>query len=72
MASPSRLIFVNLPVRDLPASMEFFRGLGFDFNLKFTDDSAACMVISEQAYVMLLVEDRFADFTRKPVADARA
>jgi predicted lactoylglutathione lyase len=72
MASQSRLIFVNLPVKDLPASMGFFRALGFDFDPKFTDDSCACMVVSEQAYVMLLVESRFADFTTKPVADTRA
>jgi predicted lactoylglutathione lyase len=71
MASQSRLIFVNLPVRDLAASTAFFRTLGFAFDEKFTDESAACMVVSEQAYVMLLVEGRFADFTTKPVVDAR-
>jgi uncharacterized protein len=71
MASQPRYIFVNLPVRDLDASTEFFRSLGFDFDAKFTDDSCACMVVSEQAYVMLLTEQRFADFTKKPVADAR-
>ncbi|MEA2277429.1 MAG: uncharacterized protein QOC78_2389 [Solirubrobacteraceae bacterium] len=71
MASQSRLIFVNLPVRDLAASTAFFRALGFAFDEKFTDESAACMVVSEQAYVMLLVEGRFADFTTKPVVDAR-
>ena len=72
MASQSRLVFVNLPVKDLSASMAFFRELGFEFDPKFTDDSAACMVISEQAYVMLLAESRFADFTVKPVADVGA
>ena len=72
MPTQSRLIFVNLPVKDLDASVAFFRGLGFEFDPKFTDDSAACMVVSEQAYVMLLVEPRFADFTKKPVADARS
>ncbi|MEA2252185.1 MAG: uncharacterized protein QOG70_2427 [Solirubrobacteraceae bacterium] len=71
MASQSRLIFVNLPVRDLAASTAFFRAPGFAFDEKFTDESAACMVVSEQAYVMLLVEGRFADFTTKPVVDAR-
>ncbi len=49
MAAQSRLIFVNLPVKDLSASMEFFRTLGFDFDEKFTDESAACMVVSDQA-----------------------
>ena len=72
MPTQSRVIFVNLPVKDLDASVAFFRGLGFEFDPKFTDDSAACMVVSEQAYVMLLVEPRFADFTKKPVADARS
>ena len=72
MASQSRLIFVNLPVKDLSASTAFFRALGFGFDERFTDESCACMIVSEQAYVMLLVESRFADFTTKPIADARA
>jgi len=72
MASQSRLIFVNLPVEDLSASVEFFGALGFEFDDRFTDHSCACMVVSEQAYVMLLVESRFADFTTRPIADARA
>ena len=71
MATQSRLIFVNLPVADLAASKAFFGALGFTFDEKFTDDSCACMVVSEQAYVMLLDRGRFADFTTKPVADAR-
>ena len=71
MATQSRLIFVNVPTKDLSASKGFFRSLGFDFDEKFTDDSCACMVVSDQAYVMLLAESRFADFTPKPVADAR-
>lgn len=71
MASRSRLIFVNLPVRDLEASTAFFESLGFAFDERFTDDSCACMVVSEQAYVMLIVEGRFAEFTTRPVADAR-
>jgi predicted lactoylglutathione lyase len=66
----SRLIFVNVPVKDLPASQGFFRALGFDFDERFTDESCACMVVSDQAYVMLLVEPRFSDFTTKPIADA--
>ena len=72
MASQSRLIFINMPVKDLAASKEFFGGLGFEFNPKFTDDSCACMVVSDQAYVMLLVEPRFGDFTTKSVADAHS
>jgi predicted lactoylglutathione lyase len=71
MLSQSRLIFVNVPVSDLSASKDFFSALGFGFDPKFTDDSCACMVVSEQAYVMLLDSSRFADFTSKPIADAR-
>jgi hypothetical protein len=70
MAAQPRLIFVNLPVRDLTASQRFFRSLGFDFDDRFTDDTCACMVVSEQAYVMLIAESRFTDFTQKPIADA--
>jgi uncharacterized protein len=66
----SRLLFLNLPVSDLSASRDFFGALGFDFDEKFCDDQAACMVVSEQAYVMLLERDRFSDFVTKPVADA--
>lgn len=66
-----RKLFLNLPVRDLKRSVEFFTKLGFRFNAQLTDESATCMVLSEEAYVMLLVEPRFRDFARKPVADAR-
>lgn len=67
-----RLLFLNLPVTDLPASREFFAELGFEFNEKFCDDGAVCMIVSDQAYVMLLQRDRFAEFVTKPVADATA
>jgi predicted lactoylglutathione lyase len=66
----SRLLFLNLPVADLSASRIFFAELGFDFNEKFCDEGAACMVVSDQAYVMLLARERFADFVTKPLADA--
>ena len=66
----SRLIFLNLPVRDLDASKEFFGKLGFDFDPKFTDETATCMIVSEQAFVMLLTEPKFGEFTKKGVADA--
>jgi predicted lactoylglutathione lyase len=66
----SRLLFLNLPVADVDASREFFAGLGFEFNDKFCDDGALCMVVSEQAFVMLLQRDRFAEFVTKPVGDA--
>jgi predicted lactoylglutathione lyase len=59
-ADHSRKLFLNLPVRDLKKSMEFFSKLGFEFNPKFTDNNAACMIISEEAYAMLLAEPFFA------------
>jgi predicted lactoylglutathione lyase len=68
----SRLLFLNLPVADLSASRAFFAKLGFDFNEKFCDEGAACMVVSDQAFVMLLQRDRFAEFVTKPVADPAA
>jgi predicted lactoylglutathione lyase len=71
MAS-DRLLFLNLPVRDLDASMAFFGKLGFEFNPKFTDQSAACMIISDKAYAMLIAHDRFKEFVTKPIADATA
>src|SRR5690606_5263712 len=64
-------IFVNLPVRDLKRSMAFFGELGFEFNLQFTDETAACMVVSEEAFVMLLTEPRFRDFTKNELCDTR-
>jgi predicted lactoylglutathione lyase len=72
MAAQSRLIFINLPVEDLSVSKSFFERLGFEFDPKFTNDSCACLIVSEQAYVMLLDKARFADFTTKPIADPRA
>lgn len=66
----SRQIFVNLPVKDLPRSMAFFRALGFDFNLQFTNDQGACLVIDDNIFTMLLTEPFFQTFTKKPVADA--
>jgi predicted lactoylglutathione lyase len=65
----SRMIFVNLPVRDLKKSMEFFTKLGFTFNPKFTDDNAACMIVSEQASVMLITTAFFKSFTKNEVCD---
>jgi uncharacterized protein len=65
----SREIFVNLSVRDLARSMDFFKSLGFTFNLQFTDDKAACMVISDKAYIMLLTEPFFRGFTKREPCD---
>jgi predicted lactoylglutathione lyase len=66
----SRKLFVNLPVQDLKRSVDFFTKLGFVFNAQFTDETATCMVLSDDAYVMLLVRSRFEDFARRPVSDA--
>ncbi|MDZ4774144.1 MAG: VOC family protein [Planctomycetota bacterium] len=63
-------IYVNLAVRDLKRSIDFFTGLGFSFNAKFTDENATCMVVAENIYVMLLVESFFKTFTKKPLCDA--
>lgn len=63
-------VFINLPVKDLERSKAFFSGLGYSFNPQFTDDKAACMVISEHIYVMMLVESYFKTFTKKEVSDA--
>jgi len=68
--STMRMMFVNLPVRDLRATMAFFAGLGFEFNLEFTGDSCACMVVDQNIFVMLLAEDRFRDFINGEISDA--
>ncbi len=67
--TPSRLIFVNLAVKDLGRAVDFFTELGFSFDPRFTDESATCMIASDQGFVMLLVEERFRDFTKKELAD---
>jgi len=66
----TKKIFVNLPVKDLPKSKEFFGKLGFSFNPQFTDDKAACVVISDNIFAMLLTEPFFKTFTKKDIADA--
>jgi len=64
-------IFLNLPVKDLEKSKGFFAKLGFTFNAQFTNKDAACMVISENNYAMLLVEPFFKTFTKKEIVDAK-
>lgn len=61
------MIFVNLPVADLKASMKFYEALGFRNNPQFTDDTAACMVWSETINVMLLTHDKWRTFTDRPI-----
>ena len=68
-ATTARKMFVNLPVRDLHRSVEFFSTLGFSFDSRFTDEKAACMVVSEEAFVMLLTEPFFKTFTRRRVCN---
>jgi uncharacterized protein len=67
----SRKIFVNLAVRDLNRTKEFFTALGFTFNPKFTDNNAACMIVSEEGYVMLLREPFFKGFTKREICDTK-
>lgn len=64
-------IFVNLPIKDLGKSQDFFTKLGYSFNPQFSDENAACLVISEDIYAMLLTEPFFKTFTKKEIADAR-
>ena len=63
-------IFVNLPVKDLKKSIEFFTKLDFKFNAQFTDETAACMMVGEDIFVMLLTHDKFKIFTPKEICDA--
>lgn len=65
----STQVFINLPVQDLDKSKAFFAHLGYGFNAQFTNEQAACMVVSETIYVMLLTEPFFKGFTPKAVAD---
>lgn len=62
-------IFVNLPVKDLNKTVEFFTKLGFTFNPQFTDENATCMIVGKNIFVMLLVEKFFKTFTKKEISD---
>lgn len=64
-------IFVNLPVKDLDKSIAFFTKLGYTFNAQFTNENATCMIISEDIFVMLLVEPFFKGFTKKEIPDTQ-
>jgi predicted lactoylglutathione lyase len=70
MAKPRKL-FVNLAVADLTKTKAFFSKLGFEYNPQFTDDNAACMIVSEEAYFMLLKEEFFQGFTKRKICDTR-
>lgn len=67
----AKLIFVNLPITDLARSIAFYQAIGAVKNEQFSDDTAACMVLSETIHVMLLTHDKFRQFTSKKIADAR-
>ena len=68
-AHAGRMLFVNIPVADLERSKAFFAQLGFSFNPMFSDDTAACMLVGEDASVMLLSQETFAQFAKLPMAD---
>jgi len=63
-------IFVNLPVKNLDKSVDFFKKLGYSFNPQFTNEQATCMIVSDTIYVMLLVEPFFKTFSNKEIADS--
>ena len=68
----SKSIFINLPVADLGRAMAFYEAIGATNNPQFTDETAACMVVSETIYVMLLTHDKFSQFTPKRIADSHS
>jgi predicted lactoylglutathione lyase len=68
-AHPGRTLFVSIPVADVARSKAFFAELGFTYHPMFTDDTAACMLVGEDAFVMLLGRDRFAELSKLPIAD---
>lgn len=67
----ARMIFVNLPVSDLPRSVAFYQAVGASVNPQFTDETAACLVFSDAIHLMLLTHDKWRFFTKKPIVDAR-
>ena len=68
----SKMIFVNLPVRDLAKSMAFYEALGFTNEPRFTDETAAAMVWSDSIFVMLLTHDKWQSFTDRPIPPTSA
>src|SRR4051812_39707167 len=66
---PGRMLFVTMPVADLERSKPFFASLGFSFNPLFSDEGGACMLVGEHAFVMLLTHEKFAQFSKLPMAD---
>jgi predicted lactoylglutathione lyase len=70
LAVTAKQIYVNLPVKDLQRSIDFFTSLGFEFNQEMTDDNATCMIVGDNIFVMLLAEPFFKTFTKKELTDA--
>lgn len=68
----AKQIFINLAVKDLTKSMDFYTALGFTNNIQFSDDTAKCMVWSESIFVMLLTHEKFLTFATKPIADKKS
>jgi hypothetical protein len=68
-AHPGRMLFVSIPVEDVERSKAFFAKLGFSYNPTLTDETAACMLVGEHAFVMLLSREKFAEFAKLPIAD---
>ena len=63
-------IFINLPVKNLDRSIAFFTALGYTFDPQFTDETATCMIVADNIFVMLLTEAKFKQFTPKALCDA--
>lgn len=68
---PNPMIFVNLPIKDLAASMAYYKALGFEHNPQFTDETAACIVISDTIFVMVLTHAKFKEFAHLPIPDPK-
>jgi predicted lactoylglutathione lyase len=68
----AKQVFINLPVKDLQKSLDFYTALGFTNNPQFSDNAGKCMVWSENIYVMLLSHEKFAGFATKPIADTKS
>jgi uncharacterized protein len=68
----SKQIFINVAVKDLQKSMDFYTAMGFTNNPQFSDDTAKCMVWSENIFVMILSHEKFTSFTNKPIADTKS
>src|SRR5690554_2411278 len=68
----AKQVFINLAVKDLQKSMDFYTAIGFTNNPQFSDDTAKCMVWSEHIFVMLLTHEKFASFATKPIADTKS